>query len=128
MIEFGVNAHVSLDSLSGSKKAVGSKPCILFLGDQWESDTMYTRIQNLLLDFFRGDKIDMISLKGVDHVIACTSSEGNILIRTYAVGFRKSGTKVSQSHSLKFVVHNLPLFDSIGRRWLLDVKNTHIFL
>lgn len=94
MIEFGVDAHVSLDSLPGSKKAVGSKPVVLFLGDQWESDTMYTRIQNLLLDFFRGDKIDMISLKGVDHVIACTAVDGKILLRTYAVGFRKSGTKV----------------------------------
>lgn len=95
MVEFGVDEHVPIDSLQGSKKAVGSKPLILFLGDQWESDTLYTRIQNILLDFFRGDKIDMISLKGVDHVISCTSVDGKILIRTYSVGFRKSGTKVN---------------------------------
>lgn len=37
----------------------------------------------------------MISLKGVDHVIACTAVDGKILLRTYAVGFRKSGTKVN---------------------------------
>lgn len=102
MVEFGVDSHVSLDSLSGSKKAVGSKPLMLFLGDQWESDTLYTRIQNLLLDFFRGDKIQMISLKGVDHVIACTVVDGKILLRTYAVGFRKSGTKVSDIADMRF--------------------------
>jgi ribosome production factor 2 len=94
MIEFGVDAHTSLDSVLGSKKAVGSKPMILFMGDQWDSDAIYTRIQNLLLDFFRGDKVEMISLKGVDHVISCTAVEGKILIRTYSVGFQKSGTKV----------------------------------
>lgn len=109
MVEFGVDSHVSLDSLSGSKKAVGSKPLMLFLGDQWESDTLYTRIQNLLLDFFRGDKIQMISLKGVDHVIACTVVDGKILLRTYAVGFRKSGTKVidalDMKWSLSFCLH-----------------------
>lgn len=110
MVEFGVDEHVPIDSLQGSKKAVGSKPLILFLGDQWESDTLYTRIQNILLDFFRGDKIDMISLKGVDHVISCTSVDGKILIRTYSVGFRKSGTKVTESKSDQ---SSLPAFCSV---------------
>ena len=34
-----------------------------FVGEQWESDATYVRVQSLLLDMFRGDKIEMISLK-----------------------------------------------------------------
>jgi hypothetical protein len=34
-----------------------------FIGEQWESDSTYGRVQSLLLDMFRGDKIEMISLK-----------------------------------------------------------------
>jgi ribosome production factor 2 len=94
MIEFGVENHHPIESFEGHKKAVGSKPILIFSGDQWDSDSTFVRIQNLFMDFFRGDKTEKISLKGLDHVISCTASEGTIYMRAYSIGFMKSGTKV----------------------------------
>ena len=53
-----------MSSMPGDKKAVGSKPLLVFTGSQWDSDRLYGHIQNLLIDFFRGDRIGKISLKG----------------------------------------------------------------
>jgi ribosome production factor 2 len=94
MIEFGVDNHTPIDVFDGQKKGVGTKPLLVFTGDQWDTDSTFMRVQNLLLDFFRGDKISMISLKGVDNVISCSISEGKIYLRSYSVKFLKSGTKV----------------------------------
>jgi ribosome production factor 2 len=94
MVELGVEMHQPLETFKGSKKAMGSKPLMAFLGDQWESDSTFMRIQNLLLDVFRGDKIEMISLKGMDHVLVFTVAESKIMLRGYTVSFKKSGTKV----------------------------------
>jgi hypothetical protein len=64
MFEFGVRSQQSMSSVLGDKKAVGSKPLLVFTGSQWDSDRLYGHIQNLLIDFFRGDRIGKISLKG----------------------------------------------------------------
>jgi len=64
MFEFGVRNQQSMSSMLGDKKAVGSKPLLVFTGSQWDSDRLYGHIQNLLIDFFRGDRIGKISLKG----------------------------------------------------------------
>lgn len=96
MIEFGVDQKVSISEFDGAKKGIGSKPIILFLGDQWENDSLYARIQNLLLDLFRGDRAEKLSLKGVDHVMACTCVDGKVLIRGYTIAYQKSESKVSR--------------------------------
>ena len=101
MIEFGVDSLRTIETFTGSKKAVGSKPLFVFNGSQWESDSLYARIQNLLLDFFRGTKLDKLSLQGIDHVICCSIADGKIYMRVYTVLFRKSGTKVSERISLR---------------------------
>ena len=90
--EFGVNNFQSIDSFPGDKKAIGSKPMIVFLGDQWEIDSLYINIQNLLIDYFRGFKADKLSIRGVDHVITCAVSEGVIYTRGYFVNYQKSTT------------------------------------
>jgi len=95
MVEFGVDTYLSIDSIKGgSKKLMGSKPMFVFQGDLWDVDSTYMRIQNLLLDFFRGDKISKVSLKGLDHVISCSVIDSKIYLRTYSILLKKSGTKV----------------------------------
>jgi len=94
MYEFGAENFQSLNSFPGFKKTVGAKPLMTFVGDQWSSDSTYTKIQNLLLDMFRADRIEMISLKGMDHVISCAVVDGKIHLRVYCVIFKKSGTKI----------------------------------
>jgi hypothetical protein len=56
------------------------------------------RVANHLLahgsDVFRGDKIDKLSLKGLDHVMAFSIVNGVIMMRLYYLRFKKSGSKV----------------------------------
>lgn len=92
MYEFGITNYHSIEEYSGNKKAVGSKPLIVFLGDQWQNDHLYKKLQNLFTDLFRGYKADKVCLSGVDHVITCVSNEGNIFIRSYYVNYQNSAT------------------------------------
>lgn len=94
MYEFGISNLQTLSSTSGAKKHFGSKPVMVFAGDQWESDSTFKRVGNLLLDLFRADRCDKISLKGLDHVISCSIADGIIYLRGYKLGFLKSGTKI----------------------------------
>lgn len=98
MIEFGVDSHTTISKITGPKKAIGSKPLMVFNGSQWNTDSIFTRIQNFLIDFFRGTKLEKISLQGMDHVIVCTLIDGKIYLRTYIVNFKKSGTKIPNVH------------------------------
>jgi ribosome production factor 2 len=101
LYEFGVSNYQSIASFPGDKKAFGAKPMIVFLGDQWEIDSTYINIQNLLLDYFRGFKPDKLSIRGVDHVITCAVSEGVISIRGYFVNYQKANNQVNtRTHSL----------------------------
>lgn len=93
MIEFGVDEQICIQEILGEKKGVGSKPLLVFQGDQWENDTTYKNIKNLLIDIFRGDNIEKISLTGVDHVVSCSCVDGKIFVRTYTLGFSKSNSK-----------------------------------
>jgi ribosome production factor 2 len=94
MVEFHVIDHKPIQSFQGSAKQLGSKPIIVFQGDAWGSDPIYTKIENLFLDVFRGAKATRLSLKGIDHVIAITAHDDKIYIRGYLNTFMKSGTKV----------------------------------
>ena len=82
-----------------------SKPCLLFTGDLFETDTNYIRLKNvligmalklkdfepinfcgissILLDFFRGPDLSQIRLAGLDHVMCFTAFEGKIYFRVY---------------------------------------------
>jgi ribosome production factor 2 len=94
MYEFGVSNFQALTDFQGQKKKFGSKPIMIFNGDQWQSDAVYKRVGNLLLDLFRADRPDKLSLRGLDHVISCSIADGKIHIRGYNLRFLKSGTKV----------------------------------
>jgi ribosome production factor 2 len=95
MFEFGVSEYTQLGAAESKKtKSLGSKPLLVFLGDQWDSDSTFKRVENLLIDLFRGEKVPKLALKGIDHAISCTIEEGKIFVRGYSTGFLKSGTKV----------------------------------
>lgn len=72
------------------KKRIGSKPLLLFVGDIWNIQNNYQQLQNLFIDFYRGDVIDQIIPTGIDHIIMFTvaqKNDGNIIIhqRTYFI-------------------------------------------
>lgn len=99
MIEFGVNMKTfkSMKSLSNSRPGIvrpGGKPMFVFLGDFDANPEMQTA-KNVLLDFFRGEVMDIINLAALDHVIICTAQgKDKIFFRHYCVRFKKSGGKI----------------------------------
>jgi ribosome production factor 2 len=94
MAEFGISNFIGINDVDGYKKGIGSKPLLLFHGEQWESDATYSKLQNLFVDLFRGDCPDKVALKGIDHVLSFNIIDGVISFRAYTVSMKKSGTKV----------------------------------
>ena len=77
MVELGVLRYKSIQDYGGSvpKKRVGSKPLMLFAGDLWQQDSNCQKLQNLLVDFYRGDVVDKLVVSGLDHLIMFVASQ-----------------------------------------------------
>jgi len=79
MVELGVLQYRSLTDFGGlPKKRLGSKPMMQFVGDLWSSDINLKRLQNLLIDFYRGDPVESLILSGLDHVMVFTAAESTM--------------------------------------------------
>mmetsp|Transcript_33547 Transcript_33547/g.57005 ORF Transcript_33547/g.57005 Transcript_33547/m.57005 type:complete len:352 (+) Transcript_33547:236-1291(+) len=79
MVEIGILQYRSLNDFGGlPKKRLGSKPLLQFVGDLWSSDVNLKRLQNLLIDFYRGDPVDSLVLSGLDHIMVFTAAETNV--------------------------------------------------
>jgi len=79
MVELGILQYRSVGDFPGlPKQRVGSKPLLQFVGDLWSSDINLKRLQNLLIDFYRGDPVDSLILSGLDHVMVFTAAEASI--------------------------------------------------
>lgn len=97
MVEVGVLRYKSVQDYGGSvpKKRVGSKPMMLFAGPLWEQDSNCQKMQNLLIDLYRGDVVDKVIVSGLDHIIMFVASQHpvtNELVvhqRTYFVKLKK---------------------------------------
>ncbi|KAL5010447.1 hypothetical protein ScPMuIL_012752 [Solemya velum] len=77
----------------GSKTVVGSKPCLIFSGDDFDQDVDHRRLKSLLIDFFRGPVVTQIRLAGLEHVIMVNAIDGKIFIRNYKILLKKSGSR-----------------------------------
>jgi ribosome production factor 2 len=76
LAEIGVKRFKSMKDYGGSvpKKRIGSKPMLLFVGDIWAQDVSFGNLQNLLVDFYRGEVVDKLILSGLDHIIVFTAA------------------------------------------------------
>jgi ribosome production factor 2 len=91
MCEFGISNYKSLQSYGGAlKKRVGSKPMFLFTGSAWDNSDTHKKLHNLILDFFRGEPVNSLALKGLDHVISVTAMNDKLFFRTYYVKLKKN--------------------------------------
>lgn len=93
MIELGIDNFKSMFDFEGPKCPVGTKPCIMFAGEQFDTDPDYMRLKNVFADFFRGPVIKQVRLQGLEHVIMITAANGKIYIRNYRILLKKSGSK-----------------------------------
>eukprot|EP00794_Sanderia_malayensis_P000160 gene160-772_t len=94
MIEFQIDNFTSLLSIKNEKCPVGTKPCLLFSGEIFDSEPEYKRIKNYFIDFWRGPVVEKIRLQGLEHVLQFTATDGRVYIRSYRVSLKKSGTRV----------------------------------
>ncbi|KAL3918070.1 MAG: hypothetical protein SGILL_004418 [Bacillariaceae sp.] len=76
MVELGIVRYKGIHDYGGSvpKKRLGSKPLMLFLGDLWQQDSSCQKMQNLLIDFYRGDVVDKLVVSGIDHLLLFVAS------------------------------------------------------
>jgi len=83
MVELGILRYKSLADYGGdvAKKRIGSKPLLLFCGDLW-SQPIHNKLQNLLIDFYKGDTVDSLVISGVDHIMVFTMAMTNQSITT----------------------------------------------
>mmetsp|Transcript_11864 Transcript_11864/g.34022 ORF Transcript_11864/g.34022 Transcript_11864/m.34022 type:complete len:360 (-) Transcript_11864:2233-3312(-) len=77
MVELAVLRYKSIQDYGGSvpKKRIGSKPLMLFLGDLWQQDSNCKKMQNLLIDFYRGDVVNKLVVSGIDHLLVFVASQ-----------------------------------------------------
>lgn len=115
MVEFGFDNFKSLNEFKISKIPVGTKPIIIFSGEPFDVEYEYQRIKNLLLDFFSGPNVESIRLSGLEHVIQFVAAEGKILMRSYKVLLKKSGTRLPRIE-----------LEEIGPRIDLTLRRTHL--
>lgn len=91
MVEFAVTNYKPISDFKNAKNMSGSKPCFIFSGDEWHNNPEKARVQNMFLDFFRGEfKMSKISLAGMDHVCVCTAVGDKIHFRHYAMSHKYS--------------------------------------
>lgn len=94
MMELAVDNFQSMADIKSTKAALGSKPCLVFSGRDFDSDFHLIRLKSLLVDFFRGPVVENVRLSGLEHVIQFTAIGGKILMRSYGIVLKKSGKRV----------------------------------
>uniref|UniRef100_A0A2K6NXY0 Ribosome production factor 2 homolog n=1 Tax=Rhinopithecus roxellana TaxID=61622 RepID=A0A2K6NXY0_RHIRO len=94
MIELGIENFVSLKDIKGLtlKCPEGTKPMLIFAGDDFDVTEDYRRLKSLLIDFFRGPTVSNICLAGLEYVLHFTALNGKIYFRSYKL-LLKSGCR-----------------------------------
>jgi hypothetical protein len=49
MVELGVDDYEGIESFKGAKKMLGSKPVVVFSGEEWHSAPDFQRLKSVLL-------------------------------------------------------------------------------
>ena len=90
MVEFSIVGYRSIFGIGGELCGMGLKPAMMFQGEIFEQRREFKMIQNLFLDFFQGEHVTSLNLKGLESVICLTALEDRILFRVYRVNLKKA--------------------------------------
>ncbi|KAJ8603010.1 hypothetical protein CTAYLR_001551 [Chrysophaeum taylorii] len=111
MFEFGV-----LEEGGTLNKMLGTKPCLVFVGE-WDADDLTKRLRNFFLDFFRGADVDKVNLAGLEHVLVVAMTREpaiRIAISPNRLRLRKSGTTIPTVN-----------LEESGKPLVLDLRRHH---
>jgi len=115
MVEVGIENFQPLEQFKNTKWAFGTKPCIIFQGQEFAQNEDLKRLSNILLDFFRGAPSEEISLAGLDHVLVCTANQDKVYLRHYTIAMKKSGQKIPRVE-----------LTEVGPRFDMHVRRTKV--
>ena len=128
MVELGLvkDTFRTLNDFPNTKVPVGTKPCLLFSGEAFETDPTMKRVKSLLIDMFRGEsQASHVRLAGLELSLQFTAVNGsgigsssphNILFRCYRIITKKSDNVQVPRVEL----------EEIGPRMDLIVRRTHL--
>eukprot|EP00092_Neocalanus_flemingeri_P029855 GFUD01032413.1.p1 GENE.GFUD01032413.1~~GFUD01032413.1.p1 ORF type:complete len:324 (-),score=99.84 GFUD01032413.1:89-1060(-) len=96
MVELGVESFTSMQEFKTAKVASGTKPCLVFAGESFSdpANKEFQRLKSLLIDFFRGPEVTNVRLAGIEHVMQFTAVDSKVLMRSYKIILKKSGTRL----------------------------------
>jgi ribosome production factor 2 len=91
--------------LKTPKATPGHKPLLHFASDIFDTHPRFQQLKSMLMDFFNGEVIDSICLKGIESVISITTGPlpdstssstelPKVHIRAYTIRLLSSGTRV----------------------------------
>ncbi|KAG1712161.1 Ribosome production factor 2 [Nymphon striatum] len=117
MVELGLEEYKGLSDFKGSKIPLSTKPMLVFSGETFQQDPEFKRLKSLLLGdmeligtkwkkmpflFYQqninypeaGTEVEKIRLAGLEHAISFTAVDRKVVMKSYKVLLKKSGTKV----------------------------------
>ncbi|KAK7907548.1 hypothetical protein WMY93_016160 [Mugilogobius chulae] len=112
MVELGIEKYVPLKQFKAETCPEGTKPMLVFAGEAFNVDSELKRLKSLLIDFFRGPKVEGIRLAGLEHVLHFTALDGKIYMRSYRCMLKKSGCRTPRIELEEMG----PSFDFVMRR------------
>uniref|UniRef100_A0A3B1KE00 Ribosome production factor 2 homolog n=1 Tax=Astyanax mexicanus TaxID=7994 RepID=A0A3B1KE00_ASTMX len=112
MFEMGIEKFTALKNIKNEKCAEGTKPMLIFAGELFDVDNEYSRLRNVLTDFFRGPVVPAVRLAGLEHILHFTAADGKIFMRSYRVLLKKSGCRTPRIELEEIG----PSFDFVLRR------------
>ena len=93
-VEFKVTDFKLAFEFESGGVALGTKPCVLINGSEFQTDPNLNRVGNILSEFFKGKDVQKVRLAGLEHLISISYVNGLILIRSYRVLLKKSTNKL----------------------------------
>ncbi|KAJ8931781.1 hypothetical protein NQ314_015313 [Rhamnusium bicolor] len=94
MIELYVESYEGLKEFAASKITLGTKPCLVFNGPQWDLSDELKQLKSIFIDFFHREYVENVRLQGIEHTISFNATpDGKILLRSYKVVLKKSGCR-----------------------------------
>jgi len=90
MVELKLLSFKPISEFKQEQFPIGTKPCVMLQGLNFESDETIKKVGNMFVDFFRGPIVPKIRLQGLEMVIALTATDDRIFMRTYRSVLKKS--------------------------------------
>ncbi|VDP11020.1 unnamed protein product [Soboliphyme baturini] len=96
MFEFGIEDFASIASFKNCLIPVGFKPCLSFMGLEFQQDPVYQRLKNLLTGryLFRGPSVKTVRLQGIEYLLSFSVVDGKVKVRSYRILLKKSDSRV----------------------------------